>query len=216
VLVVLTADHGVAELPETAPAGKMPGGRLQDADLGAAAEAALERKFGAGKWVTSVLDGAVYLDPALIEKKRVSAADVQNAAADALLNLPHVFRVYTREELRHGLIPQDNVSRMVSRSLNWSRSGDLQVILEPHWVRPARNTGHDTPCAYDTHNPLIFLRAGVKPGQYFQNVELNDLAPTLASLLSVQSPSGSVGRVLYEVIAPPPAARPVSRQAAKR
>jgi hypothetical protein len=150
------------------------------------------------------LDGAVYLDPALIERNRLKPAEVQETAAEAFFRMPHVFRVYTREEVRRGMIPQDNISRMVSRSLNWARSGDLQVILEPHWVRPAKNTGHDTPFSYDTHIPLIFLGPGVKPGLYFQNVELNDLAPTLASLLSVQSPSGSVGRALHEVIAPAP------------
>jgi hypothetical protein len=57
---------------------------------------------------------------------------------------------------------------------------------------------------------------GVKPGVFFQNVVLNDLAPTLASMLSVQTPSGSAGRVLHEIIAPPVTSRPAARVSSRR
>ena len=41
---------------------------------------------------------------------------------------------------------------------------------------------------------------GIKPGKYPQSVALNDLAPTLATLLDVETPSGSEGRVLDEIL----------------
>jgi hypothetical protein len=31
----------------------------------------------------------------------------------------------------------------MSRSFNWTRSADLEVILDPHWTRPKTNSGHD-------------------------------------------------------------------------
>jgi arylsulfatase A-like enzyme len=206
VLVVLTADHGIADMPERMATDKMPGGRVKDSDLSAAAQTALERKYGPGKWVANIFDGALYLNSSLLESQRAKPGEAQEIVADALMRIPHVFRVYTREQLRRGQIPEDTVSRVVSRSLHWTRSGDVQVILDPHWVRPATNTGHDTPFSYDTHIPLIFRGAGIKPGLYYQNVALNDLAPTLSSMLSVQTPSGSVGRVLHEMLAMPAAA----------
>jgi predicted AlkP superfamily pyrophosphatase or phosphodiesterase len=202
VLVILTSDHGVVELPEKA-AGRMPGGRVLDADLLKQANAVLEKKYGPGKWAAMISDGAIFLNNALMESQNVNAGEAQEMAAAALQRIPHVFRVYTHEQLRRGQIPQDELSRTMSRSFNWIRSADLQVILDPHSTRPATNSGHDTPFSYDTHIPLMFLGPGIKPGLYYQNVELNDLAPTVSSLLSVPTPSGSVGRVLTEILPNP-------------
>ena len=80
------------------------------------------------------------------------------------------------------------------------RSGDLDVLLEPYWMRQASGTTHGTPYSYDTHIPLVLLGPGIRPGAYHKAVALNDLAPTLATLLDVETPSGSVGRVLEEVL----------------
>ena len=41
---------------------------------------------------------------------------------------------------------------------------------------------------------------GIRPGHYPENVALNDVAPTLATILGIETPSGSVGRVLNEII----------------
>jgi arylsulfatase A-like enzyme len=43
---------------------------------------------------------------------------------------------------------------------------------------------------------------GIRPGRYYQPVVENDIAPTLAAILEVETPSGSVGRVLSEIFAP--------------
>jgi arylsulfatase A-like enzyme len=73
-------------------------------------------------------------------------------------------------------------------------------VLEPYWMREAKGTTHGTPYSYDTHIPLVLLGPGIRPGRYDRAVALNDLAPTLATLLSVETPSGSVGRVLDEAL----------------
>ena len=45
----------------------------------------------------------------------------------------------------------------------------------------------------------MMMGPGVRPGIYDQAVAVVDLAPTLATMLEVEIPSGSVGRVLTEV-----------------
>jgi arylsulfatase A-like enzyme len=42
----------------------------------------------------------------------------------------------------------------------------------------------------------------IQPGEYSGAVALNDLAPTLATLVGVEIPAASVGRVLTEAIRP--------------
>jgi arylsulfatase A-like enzyme len=81
------------------------------------------------------------------------------------------------------------------------RSGDLFVIPEAYYIfgNPP-GTSHGTPFNYDTHVPVIFMGPGIKAGEYYGHVAVNDIAPTLAALLGIEEPSGSVGRVLNEML----------------
>jgi arylsulfatase A-like enzyme len=90
----------------------------------------------------------------------------------------------------------------VLRGFYAQRSGDLEVILEPFWMRQATGTTHGSPYNYDAHIPLILMGRRIKPGEYSSHVALNDLAPTLATILGIEIPSGSSGRVLVEAIRP--------------
>jgi arylsulfatase A-like enzyme len=64
----------------------------------------------------------------------------------------------------------------------------------------ATGTTHGTPYDYDNHVPLLVFGPGIKPGTYSRTVAINDVAPTLANILGVETPSGSVGHVLSEVV----------------
>jgi hypothetical protein len=43
------------------------------------------------------------------------------------------------------------------------------------------------------------MGSGIKAGRYSGSIIVNDIAPTLATILDVETPSGSVGRVLVEM-----------------
>jgi predicted AlkP superfamily pyrophosphatase or phosphodiesterase len=201
VLVVLTADHGGAPLPETNVARKMPGGRLLSANLKQTVQTALTKKFGEGDWVWGSWDLSVYLNRKTIAGKNLDLPAVQQEAARALESLPHVFRVYTQDDLGHGRVPPDEVTRKVANAYNLRRGPDVELIPEPYWViRTGDNgTSHGSPFSYDTHVPVIFMGAGIRAGQYPEPVTVNDIAPTLATILEVETPSGSIGRVLNEM-----------------
>jgi hypothetical protein len=120
--------------------------------------------------------------------------------------VPHVARVYTRDQLLRGDVPHDRIGTRVLRGFNAQRSGDLEIILDPYWIRQAEGTTHGTPYNYDAHIPLILMGRQVRPGEYSNHVALNDLAPTLATLLGIEIPAGSSGRVLAEALRPAVAA----------
>jgi arylsulfatase A-like enzyme len=210
-LVALTADHGVAPVPETLTARSMPGGRMTNKQLFGAIQAALEAKYGAGQWLASTAGSSPYLNLALIETLKLNPEEVRRAAAAAAFAVPHVARVYTRDQLLRGDAPDDRIGRRVVHGFNAQRSGDLEIILEPFWMRSATGTTHGSPYNYDSHIPLVIMGPRVKAGTYSDPVALNDLAPTIATLLNVQTPSGSSGRVLTEAIAPAGAASPARR-----
>lgn len=201
VLVVFTSDHGVAPLPEMLAEHKLPGGRMGQEDLFGPMRARLEERFGAGNWVLGTAGTSPYLNHALMAERGVSAVEVRATAADAARAVPHVARVYTREQLLQGTVPPDALGRRIARSYHPQRSGDLEIVLDPFWIRQKSGTTHGTPYPYDSHVPLVFLGSGIRPGRYARHVALNDVAPTLAALLGIAQPSASEGRVLTEVLA---------------
>ena len=74
ILVVMTADHGVAPLPEVMQERKMPGGRISEKAVHAKVEERLTHLYGAGKWVLGKSGPAPYLDYELIAGKKLDAA----------------------------------------------------------------------------------------------------------------------------------------------
>lgn len=199
VLVVMIADHGVAPVPEVNEHRHMPGGRIAAASLADAVQKALEQKYGNSHWIARSLENGIYLNWELIQQHKLDTVEVTRTAAEALRQQPHVYRVFTRDELMHGAVQQDPVSVRVSHGYYAPRGADLEVILEPYWATGTTKASHSTPFSYDTHVPLIFLGAGIRPGRYNMPVTINDVAPTLANILDVETPSGSVGRVLSEM-----------------
>ena len=204
VIFVLTADHGVAPVPEVQAARKMNGGRISDSDIARAISDALTAKYGAGAWLQTRSGSTPYLNLDLIESKKLNLAEVEKTAAEAAKKMPHIFRTYTKEQLLTGDYPKDPVSDMVANGFFPSRVADLAVISEPYYLfgtgRETSGTTHGSPFEYDSHVPIIFMGKAVKPGHYYGRIAVNDIAPTLSAIVGVLAPSGSVGRVLTEML----------------
>lgn len=199
VLVALTADHGIPPKPELNATRKMPGGRIKDKEIADLVDATLRTKFGPGNWSVGKKGEQIYINPELLAQ--YGPALVRETAAEALRNFPHVLRVYTRDQLLRGETGQDKMATRTANGYHPARGADIVVILEPYWMFGTDTVSHGAPFGYDTHVPLIIMGNGVKPGRYHQSAAVNDLAPTLATILEVEVPAGSMGRVLAEALA---------------
>ena len=200
VLVVLTADHGVAPVAELSVERRMGGGRMPVRVVQDAVQARLDERYGKAKWILNSVEW-ITLDRELIRQKKLSENEVEQVAAEAARAVPHVARVYTRGDLMSGRTGGDTISRRVLNGFNAQRSPDIMVILEPYWVYGAKGATHGSPYNYDSHVPIIFMGPGIKPGKYNKPAAPNDIAPTIATMLEVEIPSGSSGRVLEEMFA---------------
>lgn len=199
-LVVLTADHGIAPMPERLAALRpvVPAGRIEGATVLAAAEQALNRAFGTlaegRRWVVRD-DASILLFPDSLREKQVDRVAAQNVVRDALLTLDFVQAAYTRDQLERGAVT-DDYGRRMRLSFNRARSGDVIYQAKPYYFSRASGSNHGTPYRYDTHVPLVFCGPGVAPGRHPGRVGTDDLAPTLAHLLGLVAPPQAGGRVL--------------------
>lgn len=201
-VIVLSADHGVAATPETNRRNKMPASNYLAVDVEDLATSALNKKYGAAAWlIPDAGETSLYFDRATLASKKVSLEDAEQIAAEALWAQPliHLARVYTRTQLENG-IAGDFIAQAEMNGFNARRSGDLALVFEPGYIPGASGTTHFSPWNYDRHVPLLFMGPGIKRGNYNDAVIVNDVAPTLATMLDIQIPSGSSGRALTEML----------------
>ncbi|HYW47436.1 MAG TPA: alkaline phosphatase family protein [Bryobacteraceae bacterium] len=201
VLIVLSGDHGVAPSAAEAAANHMPGGRMPANTVRVAIQNALAARYGNGEWVLGSWDLSIFLNLELIAARKLDPAELRRVAAGAAYGVGHIARVYTRDQLLSGAVPGDEMSRRVMNGFNVRRSGDILFLPEPYWVVTDVLASHGTTYSYDAHVPVIFLGPGIVAGHYDNSIIVNDIAPTLATILEIETPSGSIGRVLTEMFA---------------
>lgn len=200
-LIVFTADHGVAPVPEQvrARSSGMSAGRIDNVRLLKTCEAALERAYGPlaeGRHWLVIDESSLLFLRGVLEEKKVAAADAERVVRDALLTIDFVEAAWTRTEMLEGRIHGDYGVETL-RSFHRERSGDLYYQMKPYWVDRKTGTNHGTPYSYDTHVPLLWFGAGIVPGIRSVPVGVDDIAPTLAHLLGLLPPPMARGRILF-------------------
>jgi predicted AlkP superfamily pyrophosphatase or phosphodiesterase len=202
-IIVLTGDHGVAPVPEHSQAIGLGGGRFASKSLTSAIQSALDKRFGEAAWIRATVNGNIYFDYDVIEKKKVNRQEIERAGCEAALKFQGVGQCFTRTQLLFGPLPPGGYAAQVARGFNAERSGDMVIVVKPFYLqRTEYGTSHSTPYSYDTHVPVIFYGAGIVAGSYANPSSPSDIAPTLSTLLKIEPPSNTVGRVLTEAIKP--------------
>lgn len=199
-LVFLTADHGVVPVPALLDSLKIPAGILPHKVLEDTLVRYLKSVYGPGDWVLKFSSNQqVYLNHKLAVQDSINPEELDLKTARLLQGFKGVAYAFTANEVRQ-LSAANPWYRKLQLGYHAERSGDVLIQLDPAWFDyPAFATGgttHGAPYAYDTHVPLIWYGWQVAPGQSNESVEITDIAPTIAAILHILEPNGSIGRVL--------------------
>jgi hypothetical protein len=181
VAVALSADHGVAPLPEYQARHGLPGGRISRSDLACIARA------GKPGWFAAPMQ----FDQKALAKERVSREEAEELVAREASACPGVVRVWTRTEIEKakgakGVV--DPTLLQFARSFYPGRSPDLFLQFREGFIVDDEGTTHGSPYEYDTHVPGIILWPGIPRKALDEPVASVDLSVTIASLLHVQAP----------------------------
>lgn len=185
ITIVLTGDHGVGTIPELAPASMRPvPTRVTLQGLLPGVRAGLL----AAHVDTMALDvdqQIVLVDRAAFAKVGANADSALDAFAAAARTIPGVLRVDRFRALFADTL-SDPIARRWAHQFPASAAIELVVTLTPLSTWRGNIASHGSPYDYDSHVPLIFYGAGVRPGRYPAFVRTVDLAPTLARLAGVR------------------------------
>ena len=204
VWIALSADHGVASLPDAVKKLRIPAANLGNAKLQDQINSTLTSKLSPGRAATYVkLDYPVaWLDQDAFAAAHLTEHDAEAAAGEAMKQVG-LRDYFTKSELAEGSVPDTDLGRKYLNSYSPEGSWFVMGVPDIYSVGSAKGTDHASPYNYDTHVPLAFYGLPFQPGTYRGKSEPVDMAATLASLLGINAPTHSVGRVLTEAIAPP-------------
>jgi hypothetical protein len=194
-LLALTADHGVCPLPEVTQARGEEAGRVSPDQLQRKASAFLDMTFGPaaekGRWIEAQADAWLYLNQKLLRQRGLASTAVEEALAGWLKKQPGIQAAYTRGELLRGVPADDALGQAVRRSFFPERSGDVAVVLKPHYLFSSllMATTHGTPHDYDTHVPLLVFGPGIRAGVRQDRVPPQAAAAILAHGLGIAPPA---------------------------
>jgi predicted AlkP superfamily pyrophosphatase or phosphodiesterase len=203
-VVALSADHGLAPTPERTQGFGLEAGRIPVRAIPDAAQQAIARVLGRGRWVNRLLNGDLYLEDGVLDALRAAPNGV-DSLRQALEAVPGVQAVYTRDDLIRPSTSADPLVQQIANGFVPSRSGDLVLIFKPYWLVGGNGgSTHGTPHRYDTHVPILLMGKGIAPGEFSRPVTPLDIAPTLAYLAGITL-SHAQGTVLVDALAPRPA-----------
>lgn len=194
VLVVLTADHGVAPIPEEAQKGGFSlARRINPDDVMQKLNDYLAHKYGYTSLVADIRNDGVRLDARRLQKISTrERAAIMQSVKQFLRAQDWVQDAWTARELRKSCFDPDDVRAGLKNQLYKDRSGDVIFLVRPYTLVDdyGGGTSHETPYNYDTHVPLIVYRAHTLEGKAIETpVRTTQTAGTLAQLLHVPQPA---------------------------
>jgi predicted AlkP superfamily pyrophosphatase or phosphodiesterase len=206
-LIVLSADHGAAEVPAQLNGFGIDAQYFKADELDKArAIEAIKAKYGIAEELISGFDHPYfYLNNEILQKRGLDVDQVSRAIAAELATFNGVAYAVPSIDLIEGKMPDTRLYRQILRNFNPKRSGDIYLVLEPHWFVNDFDgltvaSTHGSPWRYDTFVPIIFTGNGLAAKTVFKEVETVDIALTLAKYMNIKAPSGATGAPLIDVL----------------
>ena len=203
VWIALSADHGVSSMPDTVKKLRIPAANLDVQKLETEINTALGTKFGHTARYVRLDYPMAWLDPDAFAGAHEEQEGAAEQAVGEAMKQAGLRDYYTKFQLSVGA---KSLTAMGAKYLNsYSPEAGWYVMAVPdiYTVGSSKGTDHASPYTYDTHVPLALYGLPFQTGTYRGKVEPVDMAATLASLLGINAPTHSLGRVLTEALAQP-------------
>jgi predicted AlkP superfamily pyrophosphatase or phosphodiesterase len=199
-LVFLTADHGASHSVNFLKTHQIPAGLTGMRNIVRGLNDTLNTVFAVKDLVLSGANYYVNFNLAKIKQSALSLDSLKKVALAWLQQQPGLQYVIDMAAINQASLPQP-LQEMVINGYNRKRSGQILLIPAPGWFDGSdKGTTHGVWNPQDTHIPLVFMGWGVRHGVLYRKVHMTDITPTVAALLHIQTPDGSIGEPIPELI----------------
>ncbi len=200
VLIYLTSDHGVSQNPDYLADKGIPVGYFSQNAALTLLKSYLNVVYGRGEWVKAYYAQQLFLNRDLIEDSKLNLSEVQQKAAQFLIQFTGVANTVTATTLQSEYF-SDGIFSKIQKSYNQKRSGDVLVNLDPGWIeKNGETTSANSSYSYDTHVPLIWYGWKIRRATIFDKVDIEDIAPTISYFLNIASPNASTGQPILQLV----------------
>lgn len=151
--------------------------------------------YGNGQYVEGYYDNQIYLNHKLIEQKRLDLTEIQDKSASFLMQVSGINEAYSAHQILMGAW-NPNLEK-IRNGYNRLCSGDLYISILPGWtvIDNELNINKVIRNAY-IPAPLILLGGDFKASVINTPVDIDRLAPTIASCLHIRAPNASTSTPL--------------------
>jgi len=199
-LLFLTADHGAAYAINFMKEHKLPAGLFDTRAIVDGLNKSLAEKFGVAGLVNSGMNYHINYDMKKIDSSHLDFDAVKKSSMQFLQKQQSISFAADIDQIGTASIPEP-IKSMIINGYYSKRCGPIIMIPNPGWFAGSlKGTTHGSWNAYDTHIPLIFSGWHIQAGSSNREMNMTDIAPTIAALLHIQQPNGSVGKVITELI----------------
>jgi len=199
-LFFLTADHGVTHVPAFSKENKLPSGGLVTRKFKTDLDSLILKKFKVKSAIFTLMNNQVIFDTDAIATANADYSQIKQLCVDYLVKQEGILNAVDIKNIGNATIPAE-LKTKITYGYNARRSGDIYFILDAGWYpSTSPGTGHSAWNPYDSHIPAVFMGWGIKPGKTNKPYYMTDIAPTISALLHIQEPSGSIGKVITELM----------------
>lgn len=201
-VIVFTADHGVAPVPEALREKGGDAGRIDPKSFKIQLNNALCTRLGKDEWIEEFEPPNLYLNLNTIDRQQRRQPDVEALTAKLAHSIVGTGEIYSAFQFFLNQVPNGPLTEAVRKSYFWGRSGELFIVPKPGYVFTSEiaGTAAASPYTYDSHVPLFILGNSIKAARYSEPVSPVDIAPTITNILGISPPPMCEGRVLYEIL----------------
>ncbi len=198
-LIILTSDHGLAYTPAYLSASKIPAGDFNPYSSLTLLGSYLNAVYGKGDWVKYYYAQQIYLNHELIETSGISYQEIQERAAQFLIQFEGVSNAVTSYTLQTSNF-SEGIFQKMQNGYHQKRSGDVIINLAPGWIEKMNGDSYHSSYLGDNHVPLIWYGWKVKRSNVTRPVRMTDIAPTISYFLDIERPNSSTGDIILELV----------------
>ena len=197
--IFLTADHGAINNVNFLLDNKASAGSLATKEWISIINSELEQEYKVKNIALAYSNTQISLNNTVIKKNELDESRIRSKTVEILNRQEGVAYAFDIKDVLTVAIPEVYRTKVIN-GYNRERSGVIQVLPKPGWTEGGTIGGtHGTIGHYDTHIPLLFMGWGIKHGESNVAYTMTDIAPSIAALLKIQEPNGTIGKPIAEI-----------------